>query len=561
MADVALGAGNSSNSGWLRRTSTPIALIVAIAIGSLVIFLANTGSIALVDRDEGRYAEIGREMFVSHNYLVPSLLGVPYLEKPPMLYWLLAGSYSVFGLNELAARLPIALAASLGVILVGIFARRVIDPWAGVYSAAILATTGLYVVLARVVLTDMLFAVSLSGALMSYFLADKGLVREYPGFAAFWLGLAVSTLSKGPAALLLCCSIILAHHATGRSIQKIRQRALWMCGLLYLAMVLPWFWMIQWQYPSFARFYIFDQHLARFGGAEHREPFYFFVPFLVAGLLPWTPVVIAAVSCWTAHLKSPTADREYVRFLILWSLIVFGVFSASGGKLVPYILPMFPAVALLLGGTVREWLKGGMTRTLAVVGFCTSGILVCALGVATAVTLEKLQAPGVTWLVLATILGAIIMTAGLSGRFGGGWQFGTVALSSALLYLAAAAAAPGIYEAFTAKSQLVSMRKTLQPDDEIAMTEVYYPSEAFYLGRIPYVVDPNRELGYGLSLVGGSPRLIPDLSTLKERTRGKELFCLTGVSPKYIQRLEEHFPDLHILSQNRAATIVMIRNH
>ena len=558
---MAPGVGSSTNSGWSRRIDTPALLLALIAVGSLVVFLANTGSVALVDRDEGRFAEIGREMFESGNYLVPHLLGVPYLEKPPLLYWLLVGSFYLLGLDELAARLPIALTASLGVVLVGRFARRVVDPWAGVYAAAILATTGLYVVLARVVLTDMLFAVSLAGALMAYFMANQGLVREYPGFAAFWLWLAVAVLAKGPIALALSGSIILVYHATGRSLRKLGSRALWACALLNPTLALPWFWMIQRRYPSFAHFYVFDQHFARFAGAEHREPFYFFVPVLVVGLLPWTPVAIAAVPNWIAHFRSPSADHELVRYLAVWALVVFGVFSTSGGKLIPYILPMYPALALLLGGAIRDWLKQVAPPSAAVVGFYLAGLLVCALGLGTAAVLHVLHAGGVMWLILAAVFGAIVMTAGLSGRFGRVGQFGTVALSAAVLYLAAATAASSVCASYTAKSQLIALRQTLQPNDEIAMTEVYYPSEAFYLGRIPYVVDPNRELSYGSALAGGSPRLIPDLTTLKARTKGKKVICLTGVDPKYVQRLAEHFPDLQIVSRNRAATVVVIRNH
>jgi hypothetical protein len=157
--------------------------------------------------------------------------------------------------------------------------------------------------------------------------------------------------------------------------------------------------------------------------------------------------------------------------------------------------------------------------------------------------------------------GAIVMTEGLSGKFGSTWRFGVIALACAALYFAATIVAPGVYDIFTARSLLVEADKTLQPDDEIAMTEVYYPSEAFYLGRIPYVVDPNRELKYGLSLSGSSQRLIPDLSTLAVLTRGKKIACLTGADPKYVKRLEEHFPDSQIVAKNRAATIVVIHNH
>ncbi|HEY6393967.1 MAG TPA: glycosyltransferase family 39 protein [Candidatus Binataceae bacterium] len=534
-------------------------LLALVAGASLVMFLANAGSIPLMDRDEGRYAEIGREMIESRNWIIPSLFGVPYLEKPPLLYWLLSISYSIFGVNEFAARLPTALAASIGVFLTGLFARKLIDPRAGVFSAVVLATSGLYIVLARLVLTDMLFAVSIAGALMFFFAARNQLLGQSSGYAGFWLCLALAMLSKGPAGLLICWSIILIDLALSQDLRFLLRRALWFGFPIFLAVSVPWFWLVQTRFPRFLGFYVFQQHLARFAGAEHSEPFYFFVPFVLAGLLPWTPMAFAALPSWIAKWKERSIEGRAVRFLLVWCLVVFFVFSASGGKLIPYILPMFPALAVLIGGFFHGWVERGENSRSAAVTVLMSGILVVAMGMGGAIFVWTLNSSAYLLLLAAAAIGVALVIAMRWESSCSSRAFALAAISSASLYLSAAFAAPSLCEVFTEKSNLIAAKNSLQPDDEIAMTVVYMPSEAFYLRRIPYVVNPNRELDFGISLVGGSKRLVPDLATLRSRTEGRRVFCLTGVKPQYLEELKENFREVKVIGQNRAATLVLIR--
>ena len=177
--------------------------ILIISALALVLFLFRAADIPLTDPDEGRYAEISREMALSGDWIVPRLFGIPYLEKPPLLYWLTATAFLTFGPSQIAARLAPALAGALGVLLVGAFARRHLSPAAGTLAAIVLASTALYVVLARTVVTDMLFAVALSGALFSFFSYREAATNGGAHVLSFWLFLAGATLSKGPAALVL----------------------------------------------------------------------------------------------------------------------------------------------------------------------------------------------------------------------------------------------------------------------------------------------------------------------------------------------------------------------
>src|SRR5262249_17340383 len=155
---------------------------------------------------EGRYAEIGREMLARGDWIEPRLFGIPYLEKPPLLYWVTALSFEAFGNGESSARLAPTIAAAVGVFAAGAFASAAFGARAGIFAAIVLGTSALYVALARAVVTDMLFSTGMSIALLSFLRARAR--NEARWFALAWLGLAIAVLSKGPAAIVLCLAVV-----------------------------------------------------------------------------------------------------------------------------------------------------------------------------------------------------------------------------------------------------------------------------------------------------------------------------------------------------------------
>lgn len=483
--------------------------IVAIAIAAVGLYLWNTGSIPLTDPDEGRYAEISREMIASGDWVIPRLFDVPYLEKPPLLYWLTALSFGVFGLNELAARLVPALMAGAGILAVGLFARRVLHPRAGWLSSLVLATSGLYFILARAVVTDMLFTAGVTCALVQFFVAHRGYVGEWRGYLAFWAFLAVATLAKGPAAVVLCGLIIVIDLAWSRSLGSLCRTSLWLGAPLFLALTLPWFLLVEGRCPGFLSFYLWKEHLQRAAGREHSEPVYWFVPWLLLGFLPWTPFAVAALRSWASAALGPSPRQAALRFLVTWSAVVFVTFSLARGKLVPYILPMFPALALLLG----DFLHVSLYQRTVVAGVCIRPKLIAGLA--------------------------------------------TFAVS---IYVGAAAAAPLFSDRFSAQPQILLARELMKPGDELALVHSHFPSAAFYMERIPYFVGGRPELNFGNSLIGGSPRLVRDLDELKRRTGHRRVFYLSQTREKYLRELRVKLNEPEILLETPRATLLLVRD-
>ncbi len=369
-------------------------LLLGLVLLGLTLFGYRLGVPGLMDPDEGRYAEIAREILLLRDWHIPHLNLFPYLEKPPLVYWLTALSFKVLGYTELAARLPSAAAALGGLLLAYGLARSLWGTGPALMGATVLATCSGYVVLGRLLTLDMTFAFLLNLAIgLGYLALRRGRSRLWP-WAYGALGLAV--LSKGPVALLLAGAIwglwILFNSpppqpsplkgegvkarakSAGASsgvhtpsplkgvevntgaLLKLRellallfQPWIW---LLLAGLVLPWFVYVQWRYPVFFHYFILEQHFGRFlSPAFHPEPVYYYGPVLLGLLLPWSVLLPWA---WRRGRRDP--DRL---FLMIWAGVVIVFFSLSRGKLAPYILPALLPLALLLGRGLAEMAGAG----------------------------------------------------------------------------------------------------------------------------------------------------------------------------------------------------------
>ena len=299
-----------------------------------------------MDPDEGRYAEIAREMFVLKDWLVPHLNLFPYLEKPPLVYWFTALSFKALGYNELAARLPSAVSALGGLFLAYALGRVMWGPAAAFLSATVLATAAGYVALGRLLTLDMTLAFWVNlGIGLGYLALRQRQPRLWPwAYAA----LALAVLTKGPVALILAGLVWgLWVVIQGRPWRMLIQPWSW---LLLAVLVLPWFACLQWRLPSYFRFFILEQNFGRFlTPALHPQPWYYFGPVLLGLLLPWTFLLPWA---WWAPRRERDSDRV---FLLIWAGVVLAFFSLSRGKLAPYILPALLPLALLLGRRLADF--------------------------------------------------------------------------------------------------------------------------------------------------------------------------------------------------------------
>jgi 4-amino-4-deoxy-L-arabinose transferase-like glycosyltransferase len=532
-------------------------LILIISALALALFLFRAADMPLTDPDEGRYAEISREMALTGDWIIPHLFGSPYLEKPPLLYWLTAAAFRALGPSEIAGRLPPALAGALGVLLAGAFARRHFSSGAGSLAAIVLASTALYVALARTVVTDTLFAVALSGALFSFFSHREAATKGFARALSFWLFLAAATLSKGPAALVLCGLVIAGDAALGRSWRALFAPRLLICAPLFFALALPWFGIVQYRYPSFLSFYLWKEHLGRAAGSEHAEPVYWFVPWVLGGLLPWTPLAIAAAPAWRAALAERSLEARAVRFLLVWAATVFVVFSLARGKLATYILPMFPPLAVLVGRSLDPLIDVRVSSRSVELAFVASG-LALLVGGAGAILGATIVATGLGTARLA-LLATSVLTSGLTtilwSKRGASKPLAALVFGTCALYVGLASAAPALSRSFTARPLIAAVGQELGSRDSYALWGKYLPSTAFYLGRPPFLVGTRPELRFGKSLVSDSPTIVADLRELDKRTSGGRLFIFTDNRAKRERELRDGLGDVRLIARNHVAAV------
>jgi len=308
---------------------------------SLAVFMFHLGSFGLWEPDEARYAEIAREMLQSGNVLVPHLNYVAYVEKPPLLYWLTTLSFWIFGVSEFAARLPVAMSAVAGVIATYVFALRAFSRRHAMLAAAILATMPLYGLMAQVLTTDMTLTALMTIATFSLYLHWlEGGRWWWVAYAA--MGMAVMT--KGPVGAALPILATLIWLALNGEVRGAISRFRAVPGLLIMLLIAaPWFAMMTIREPGFADFYFIGEHLRRVFEADysHNEAFYFYIPVLAIGLLPWT--LLVPFLTWRELPRNPARS-----FCVTAAGVTVLAFSCASAKLIPYILPAVPPIAVLM---------------------------------------------------------------------------------------------------------------------------------------------------------------------------------------------------------------------
>jgi len=363
------------NSATQPRWLSPPLPELGLALLAASLFFFHLGSYGLWEADEPRYAEIAREMVAGGSYLVPHLNYVPYIEKPPLLYWLTALTFRLFGPTQLAARLVPALAAMLGLLATCFFTQRVFDRRRALLAGAILCTAPLYVGLAQLLTTDMLLSFLLAVAFWSFFLQWREGGRWW---LIFYLAVSLAILTKGPiGAALPAGAGLLFLLIYDRPLRPALHKFHLVAGsLMVVALAAPWFVWMALRMPGFFDFYFVGEHLRRFFVAtySHGEPFYFYLPVILVGLMPWTgclPLLLSDGSACPAR-----------GFCLSASAVVLGLFSLANAKLMPYILPAIAPLAVLLAdaivGAAERWSKQGAARSPS--PFLLTAIIVAAGG-------------------------------------------------------------------------------------------------------------------------------------------------------------------------------------
>jgi 4-amino-4-deoxy-L-arabinose transferase-like glycosyltransferase len=334
----------------------------------LPIFLLGLGSPALYDPHESLYAEIAREMVVRGDWLTPHLNGTRYLDKPPLFYWLIALSYTVFGMSEFSARLPVALAGLGGVLVTWGIGRHLFDGRSGALAGLVLTTSVGYFVFSRQLLPDMVFAcfttLSFYGFLRT---GAKARARE-PWSLLAYLGLALAVMTKGFVGLFPLGVLAIYGLLSGSFHALPGLKSLW-GGLLFIVLVVPWHLIIGWQHEGYFWHYFVNEHFLRFLGRRHpldfiSLPLPIFSLVLFLWLLPWSPYLgFALPRQWPQLGKSlPPEDAGHV-LMLLWASMFLLFFAMSRARLPQYCLPALPALALLIGKSLDKRYTGSVPST------------------------------------------------------------------------------------------------------------------------------------------------------------------------------------------------------
>ena len=404
--------------------------ILFVSIGAF--YLYGLGSLPLVGPDEPRYAQVAREMLLRGDFITPTLGGVPWFEKPPLLYWMMMASYRVFGISEFTARLGPAICGLLTAVFIFWAGKNIVTlnddaeeiavrrsnlaHWAAFVFLTSLGT----IVFSRGASFDIVLTMAVTGALCCFFvwhvrnpMGEEGNTRPWL-LAGFYLFIGLSLLAKGLVGVVLPFGIIGVYFVVRRAVPSKRflLSLLWgipvaaaVAGMWYGPMIYRHGW-------TFIDQFIVQHHFARFVSNKYRhpQPFYFYVPVVAALVLPWTMVLIATLTA-SPHWRWRGIDQvDRIRvFALAWLVVPTIFFSLSGSKIPGYVLPVLPAASLLVAERISFVLKAALGQRLIQL---TGGLLLLASAVG-AWSATRTLGVSSTWVIAATVPVLIVASVAL----------------------------------------------------------------------------------------------------------------------------------------------------
>lgn len=529
-----------------------------LTVAALAVFVGNIDR-PLANPDEGRYSEIAREMAAGGDWVTPRLNGIKYFEKPPLQYWASAASMRLFGETEFAARLYTGLAGLGTLLAVGWTVARLGRSGEGAAAVVALAGSPYFLTLAGVVTLDMGLTLWTTATLCAWMLAEAAddPRRRRRWMLAAWAATALAVLSKGLVGLVLPAAAVALLCVVRRDFHPL-VRLEWVRGpLVFLAIAAPWFIAVSSANAEFARFFFVHEHFERFTASGHRrgEPWWYFLPVCALGLLPWLFVLpSAARHAW--RTEDPRLSAP-LRLALLWGAFVLVFFSLSRSKLPTYILPAFPAFAMVIG----HYLAQAPTRALAMRTWpvAVAGIVLAALawrlpGTARDEWTQGLYTAAQPW-ALAGAAG--VFTASAAGAFllwrGRRWAGITlVALSGVLLV-------GGVlrgYERLTPRQSGVDIaeriRPLLTPDTRLYSVGMYDQTVPFYLRRTVTLVDYVDEFKTGLAAAPHLQLVGPAFDADWLRPGG----ALAIMQPHFYESMRERGLPMQVLHQDPRRILV-----
>jgi 4-amino-4-deoxy-L-arabinose transferase-like glycosyltransferase len=349
----------------IQRFIEPLSLLL-LAAACYVFFFHGLATIGLLGPDEPRYAAVAREMYEGGDYVTPRLHGMPWFEKPALLYWLAAIGFRFFGVGEFAARLPSAMAATVSVFLLYFVCRRLWGRSTALWASLILTSSVGYLAFGRAGSTDMVLTSCLTIAFLSFLMGYN--IREESRrwwFLSFYVFIGFGVLAKGPVAVVLPALSLGCYLLLQGRFSEWRE---WYPSYAFATLLIAAPWYIAVTYANgyeFIDVFFISHNLERFGGTAHghQRPFYFYLPDLMMLTFPWTFMLIPALR--------RTLDRND-RILFWLAVVPVIFFSLSGSKLPGYILPSVPPIAMLCARGISKV----SSRAFRIAVFIEAGLMV-----------------------------------------------------------------------------------------------------------------------------------------------------------------------------------------
>lgn len=536
-------------------------LLIALIYG--LIWFGTLNYRHLIPSDEGRYAEMAREMLVTGDWITPRYNGYKYFEKPPLQVWATAIVFQVFGLGEWQARLWSALTGFLTILLIGFTGARIFNARTGWLSALVLASSPMWIISGHFNSLDMGLSAFLVSALCSLLLAqtagNKNSCRHWMWVC--WSMMALATLSKGVIGAAIPAMVFIAYSISAWD-WKIWSRLHLISGtILFLVITAPWFVLISQRHPEFLEFFFIHEHLQRFTNNAHSRtgPIYYFVPLLIIGISPWILQIPGAFAQAFAARK-----REFSSSWLLacWCVVIFVFFSLSQSKLPGYIIPIFPALALLIASRLDYLLRSnnelGLFWKLQTLGFailgCVGFLFISEVSVQARPDEIEAYAQYQDW-VIAALIALIVFSAVAT------WQSKLHGLRSIFsfasgFFLCTIIAGTGHETLGRAVSgiDLATRVKALIPSNaNIYSVRLLDHTMPFYLERTMIIVESPDELEFG---VKQEPSLwMPSLDAFMERWKEDRTAYALMVPEQYTALQKINFPMLEVDRDSRRVIV------
>jgi 4-amino-4-deoxy-L-arabinose transferase-like glycosyltransferase len=481
-------AGSPAAGGTFSRARADGLAAALLCLLSLFVLFHDLGGAALFDPDEGRNAEIAREVLLTGDWIAPYYDFLPRLEKPAFYYALTALSYKLFGVSEAAARFPSAAFAFAALWLTYFFARRIAGIKAALWSGLVLLTSVEFFAFSRIVILDMTLAFFITLALAAFYLARVeergGKKRAY--YFLMYGALAGATLVKGPIGVVFPGMIVAAYLAVRRKWSVLLEMELGWGLAIFFAIVGPWYAWAELRRPGYLAYFLWQEHFARYLTPYYQrgKPWHYFFGVLAGGFFPWTfflPSV--ARRLWKKSLD----DLSF--YLLLWAVVPFIFFSFSRSKMAEYLLPVYPALAILAGKVIADTLEKWEVWTLSFVWHAMNLVVLSFLvavlwpQIIPAEGREALQRLPASATAAAALLGLIVLpwTIWTTFRQNRERLFVSVCLAFFLFFFFTHRFVEPIAFTRSYKGLAAAAAPFIRPGDQLAIYAGFLPSLPFYL--------------------------------------------------------------------------------